>query len=143
MKVAINTKYGGFCLSARLTRRLCELRNIPCHFFSDEGEVGSMDEQDVYRPISIDELDGVPHGYWLAATVANPSDIKYGDNTIDCYGDICRHDPFLIQAIEELGEAANTEVCRMKIVDIPDGVEYIIQEDAGIEWIAEKHRTWD
>jgi len=59
--------------------------------------------------------------------------------------DIPRHDPDFIKIVEELGELASHEdYCQLKIVDIPDGVEYIICEhDCGTEWIAEKHRTWD
>jgi len=30
----------------------------------------------------------------------------------------------------------------LKIVDIPDGVEWEIEEYDGMEWVAEKHRTW-
>lgn len=141
MKVAINCKYGGFCLSAKLVKRLSELRGEPCYFFEDVWSEG--DEKNLYVPLDINKIGNSPHGYWFAAKVSNPSEIHYGKNTIDCR-DICRHDPLLIQAIEELGEDANSCVCQMKIVDIPDGVEYIIQEnDGGIEWIAEKHRTWD
>jgi len=30
----------------------------------------------------------------------------------------------------------------LKIVEIPDDVDWEINEDDGSEWIAEKHRTW-
>jgi hypothetical protein len=28
------------------------------------------------------------------------------------------------------------------VVEIPDGIEWSIQEYDGLEWVAEKHRTW-
>jgi hypothetical protein len=28
------------------------------------------------------------------------------------------------------------------VVEIPDGVEWEIAEYDGLEWVAEKHRTW-
>ncbi len=53
-----------------------------------------------------------------------------------------RNDPVLIQIVEELGEAANGGYAELKIVEIPDDVEWQIQEYDGIEWVAEVHRTW-
>jgi hypothetical protein len=30
----------------------------------------------------------------------------------------------------------------LAIVEIPDDVQWIIEENDGMEWVAEKHRTW-
>ena len=56
--------------------------------------------------------------------------------------DIRRDDPMLIKTIEILGEKANDSFSKLKVVDIPDEVEWVLQEVDGAEWIAEKHRTW-
>jgi hypothetical protein len=56
---------------------------------------------------------------------------------------INRDDPRLIECVEKLGLEANSGYSELKIVEIPDDVEWIIQEYDGIEWIAEKHRTWE
>lgn len=48
-----------------------------------------------------------------------------------------RNDPHLIALVEMLGDRTN-----LKIVEIPDGVEWEICENRGTEWVAEKHRTW-
>jgi hypothetical protein len=48
----------------------------------------------------------------------------------------------LISVVEKLGERANGDHAELKVVEIPDDVEYIIQEYDGIEWVAETHRTW-
>ena len=53
-----------------------------------------------------------------------------------------RNDPVLIQTIEEIKNAAVDDLAELKIVDIPDGIEWHIQEYDGMEWVAEKHRTW-
>jgi len=55
---------------------------------------------------------------------------------------IARDDPFLIRVLEELGEAANNRFCTLKIVEIPADVQWEIGEYDGLEWVAEKHRTW-
>jgi len=56
--------------------------------------------------------------------------------------DLERDDPALIQVIEELGKEANGEFASLRIIEIPDDVEFTIKESHGNEWIAEKHRTW-
>lgn len=53
-----------------------------------------------------------------------------------------RTDPDLIKVIEELGEEANGSCADLEIVEIPDDVEWEIDEYDGRERIAEKHRTW-
>lgn len=54
-----------------------------------------------------------------------------------------RNDPDLIVAVEELGSDADGKHATLKVVEIPDGVEFFVrEEDDGTEWIAEKHRTW-
>jgi len=58
------------------------------------------------------------------------------------YWEIPRDNPQLIQIVEQLGENANNHYSTLKIVEIPDGVEWHIAEYDGIEHIAEKHRTW-
>lgn len=60
--------------------------------------------------------------------------------------DLPRHHPLLIECVEALGgehrEGASGPCAALKIVEIPDGVDYEIEEYDGSEWIAEKHRKW-
>lgn len=53
-----------------------------------------------------------------------------------------RDDPLLVKAVEALGDKANGEYAELKVVEVPDGVDYEIGEYDGREHIAEKHRTW-
>ena len=55
---------------------------------------------------------------------------------------IKRNDPILVEIVEQLGEAADGDYAKLKVVDIPDDVPWTIEEYDGAEWIAEKHRTW-
>jgi len=48
----------------------------------------------------------------------------------------------LIEVIEKLGSRANGQHSELKIVEIPDDVEYTIADYDGIEWVSEVHRTW-
>ncbi|NDB28149.1 hypothetical protein EB151_01195 [archaeon] len=56
--------------------------------------------------------------------------------------DIQRNDLILIEVVNELGEKADGFCSELKIVEIPDDVEWIIEEYDGKEWIAEDHRRW-
>ena len=56
--------------------------------------------------------------------------------------DVERHDPLLIQVVEEMGEKAEGPCANLRIIEIPDGTDYEVQEYDGMEWIAEKHQTW-
>ena len=53
-----------------------------------------------------------------------------------------RENPHLIQVIEELGVEAHTRHSKLKIIEIPDDVDYTIEEYEGKEHVAEVHRKW-
>lgn len=54
-----------------------------------------------------------------------------------------RSDPKLVEVVEKLGvEAASGPLAELRIVEIPDGVEWHIHDYDGAEHIAENHRTW-
>ena len=55
---------------------------------------------------------------------------------------IDRTDPVLVQLVEELGEAVNTTYSELKVAEVPDEVDWTIEEYDGLEWVAEVHRTW-
>jgi hypothetical protein len=53
-----------------------------------------------------------------------------------------RDNPILVKVVETLGEEANTEYSSLKVVEIPDGVDYYIDDYDGMETIEECHRSW-
>ena len=61
-----------------------------------------------------------------------------GDGT-NTYAD--RAYPHMIWAVETTRNPDGVYAA-LKIVDIPDGVPWTIQEYDGSEWVAERHRTW-
>lgn len=63
------------------------------------------------------------------------------DNFI-CDHDIERDDPLLVQVVEQLGDAARGTHAKLRVVEVPDDVQWTIEEYDGTEWIAETHRTW-
>ena len=55
---------------------------------------------------------------------------------------IKRDDPRLIKAVEKLKDKANGMSAELKVVKIPDDVEWEIDQYDGLEKIDEKHRSW-
>ncbi|NQW80052.1 MAG: hypothetical protein HQ445_02630 [Polaromonas sp.] len=53
-----------------------------------------------------------------------------------------RTDPHLVAIVEEMGAEASGACAGLKVVEIPDDVEWFIEEYDGLEHIAEEHRTW-
>ena len=56
--------------------------------------------------------------------------------------DIPRNCPVLVALVEEMGERANDTYSRLKVVEVPDDIDWYIEEYDGIEHVAEVHRTW-
>ena len=53
-----------------------------------------------------------------------------------------RDDPRLVSIVEELGIKAGGSYSDLKVVEIPDDITWHIEDYDGLEWVAEKHRTW-
>lgn len=144
MKVAINAKHGGFTLSADGLKRYIELGGTHVSTYENEGWPGSPELQNMHNEAMAHLID-VGDGF---SKVKNPGLFHepqlYKDGVIYGYdgGDEYRNEPALIQTIEEMGGAAGTRLSDLKIVEIPDGVEFQIEEYDGLEWVAEKHRVW-
>jgi hypothetical protein len=67
---------------------------------------------------------------------------RYGMTIVDDYM-IVRNSRVLVEVVEQLGEAANGKFAELKVVEIPDDVQWQIEDYDGAEWVAEKHRTWN
>jgi hypothetical protein len=65
--------------------------------------------------------------------------------TYDFYShchDIKRDDLLLLQVIKEFGEDANGFCAKLEVIEIPDDIDWQIEEYDGMEWVSEVHRTW-
>jgi hypothetical protein len=94
---------------------------------------------ELYAQLAKRNLIKVPEKFfgstWYEGTVQN--DNYFSTSSIN------RDDPHLVQAVLQLGEAANSPYSKLKVVTIPDDVEWHIDEYDGWEWVAENHRTWN
>lgn len=118
MKIVINRCWGGFGLSDAAIEALLNRKGIAWEKTPSKYALGNSD-------------------YWAKGFCSEPEhQLFVCDSTQD------RSDPDLVAVIEQLGEDANTDSSELKVVEIPDGVDWEIQDYDGMEHIAEKHRTW-
>ena len=142
MKVVINDCHGGFGLSTKALDRYIELTGMKLYSHKDD-TFGYTS----YYYVPYEEYEKV-HKNDMTKTEWEGKEEglgRYKDSNELCWSgprNIKRNDPLLIQVIEELGKDANTRYSELKIVEIPDDVEWMVEEYDGAEWIAEKHRTW-
>lgn len=122
MKIIINTCYGGFGVSNKVFEKLIE-KGWKVTKFNSEGDYENPDAQIVEY------------------NKETPFGDKYGFVN-NYYDDSIRTNLDLISVIEELGEGANGSFSNLKIVEVPDGVNWEICEYDGFEHVAEVHRTW-
>lgn len=135
MKVVINRCFGGFGISEEAARWMAEkgseharqeieeyeARKAQCAAYAAEKRPAQTSEE---RLFDIDlKYRGEPQ--WFGHMSELPRD-----------------DPHLVAAVEALGEKANGEHASLRVVEIPDGTDYEIDEYDGNERVAEKHRTW-
>jgi hypothetical protein len=138
MKLVINRCYGGFSLSDAGTKHYAKLKGIEL-FPEANSRLGfitywivppekrrKLSNTDFYS-LSTDERRAYNEEY-----TANILSIRESD----------RSDPLLVQTVEELGHLANGDCTRLKIVEIPDGVLWEIDEYDGMETVREQHRSW-
>ena len=58
--------------------------------------------------------------------------------------DFARHDPILVQVVEELGEQASGNAADLCIREIPHGARYRVEEYDGTEWVVlETEQVWE
>jgi len=79
-------------------------------------------------------------GFGLSEVALTRYNNETGNNKQDW--DIRRDDPVLVSIVEELGEDSWGGYSKLKVVEIPDDVEWQIHEYDGMQWIVETHRTW-
>jgi hypothetical protein len=156
MQIVVNKCFCVFSLSALAVKRLAELNNKPFYLFKTAFKNGNS-----YNvPVEIDEADN--NLFFSAYTVPNPDEYmaisnkdwhkmtdaekkehnrKWDEISLTARPED-RTDKLLIQVIEELGDKANGSCAELKIIEIPDDVNWQIDDYDGLESVHEVHRSW-
>jgi hypothetical protein len=120
MKIAINICYGGFTLSQEAGKMLRELGirvTLKGEKYPNSNDISIHEELKLHNENFQLLKDNIHHDSWRA-------------------------DERLIKVIETLGSKASGRFSKLKIVEIPDDVEWTIDEYDGMETIDEVHRSW-
>lgn len=138
MKAVINTCFGGFGLSEQAYEKLIEW-GIPVRAYKEQTRdprTGLYREEPENEGEVIFDRDLAPAG----------DDLQRLGRCLGRYWESWTRDsrthPLIVRVVEELGRAADGPCAELTVVEIPDGIEYTIEEYDGNEHIAEAHRTW-
>ena len=125
--VIINNCFGGFGLSEKAFKWLIKHKGWTVTTYNEKGDFTDP-EADIVDTSDDDSLSGIAN-HFLA---------KW-----DYHGVDLRTNPDLIECIRKIGrKEASGHCAELKIVKIPDDVEWGIVEYDGNECVAEVHRTW-
>ena len=136
MKLVINRCYGGFGLSQLAVREYLKRKGKECFIYSDEN-IGSGK---LYRQTKIENAN-----IFSIYTTKDFGETTTWEEIQEYYfypRDIDRTDLDLIDVVKKLGNKANGTCSELKIVEIPEGIEFELSEYDGLETVEEKHRSW-
>jgi len=142
-KILINTDIGLFNLSYLASQYYLELSGQNHFFYRCTG--------DYYEIIDITDIDENDNGNYefiyisliyqghIVAIDAFDFDSVFFPGSLDT----CRDDENLIKAFEVLGDKCNTEDCKLLIIEIPNNIQYYIEQQDGCgEVVHEYHKQW-
>ncbi|KJD44201.1 hypothetical protein [Paenibacillus terrae] len=123
MEIVINRCFGGFGLSTAAFHKLIEL-GWRVTVYTDDYEyadptadlVDMSDQNDSFFP---------PYSF-----IGDRDDKEIRTNKD------------VIAVVKALGDKANGPCSKLKVVEVPDDIEWIITDYDGLETVAEDHRVW-
>ena len=141
-RIVVNKCHGGFGISQKAVLRYLELQGIKVWYEVDPKWASLGMGTYWLVPPEADRVVSNPenwHDMSMAERIAHNQ--KYSDQVFQPR-DIARDDPYLVKVVMELGDEANDRHAELSIVEVPEEVDWVIEEYDGKEWIAERHRTW-
>lgn len=138
MRLVINKRFGGFGLSIEALYK-CVKENSPLVTQYHYGEPGFTNDWAKFeKEEAIEDYKEYKTSHWHRFLYDAENKILYTFNKHEWN----RSEPELIALVEEMGAEANGDYAELKIVEIPDDVEFYISDYDGVETIREKHRSW-
>jgi hypothetical protein len=138
VKVVVNKCYGGFSLSYDGVVEYAKRSGFPLFAYVSARTADGGFDLDRYVPYIPDGKDP----FCIHYSKAELKDGKFNNETYFSDRAIPRDDVILIAVVEVLGENANGTCAELRIVEIPDGIKWVIGEYDGMEHVEEEHRSW-
>jgi hypothetical protein len=148
MKLVINKCYGGFELSSMAYEKLIEY-GVPVRKYIQEKrnpktrryeEVPENEGKIIFdRELTPKGEDRLNDSYYEYKGKSNLAE-RYWETWTSDYAN--RNDPLIVRVVEELGKKANGWAADLQIVEIPDDIDYEIDDYDGVESVHEKYRSW-
>lgn len=139
-KVILNKCFGGFDVSPQ-GYQLYAMKKGYSHLYKYKKSFDKLHDE-YYR---IDLFDDFILAYYFTKDLGETiKEISKSDwKLYHLYlGTDKREDPILIEVVEELGEEASGKFGKLVVVEIPDDLNYTIDEYDGIETLHEDVPTW-
>lgn len=137
MKVILNKCYGGFGVSQKAYELYAKKKGIELFVYKLE----CTNDKPIYRKT---DMGSSIFTITFTKDFGDYVDL-YDDNSEKYILELCsnhREDPVLIEVVEELGDRANSPFSKLVVVDIPDGMEYEIDDYDGVETLHQKVEKW-
>ena len=137
MKVILNKCYGGFGVSEKAYELYAKKKGIEIFVYKLE----CTNDKPIYRKT---DMGSSIFTITFTKDFGDYVDL-YDDNSEKYILELCsnhREDPVLIEVVEELGDRANSPFSKLVVVDIPDGMEYEIDDYDGVETLHQKVEKW-
>ena len=137
MKVILNKCYGGFGVSQEAYELYAKKKGIELFVYKLE----IVNNKPIYK-----KTDTGSSIFTITFTKDFGDYVDLSDDNSEKYilelRGSHREDPVLIEVVEELGERADSPFSKLVVVDIPDGMEYEIDDYDGMETLHEKVKKW-
>ena len=144
MKIILNKCYGGFGFSALAYEMYLKSIGKECYFYI-QSKYNYSDGIEEYKKISTQQADvDKTHicFYCLNKDVGDVTNKFSNEWHVHLRDENIRKDKNMIEIVEKLGKQANGKHAELEIVEIPDDMEWTIEEYDGIESLHEIHRSW-
>lgn len=136
-KVILNKCYGGFQVSPEGYRLYAKKKGLQIYAYSL-----CLNN---YKNYDYTEKPNLGT-YWFTKSFGTGKNIEISDSDYENYilylCESHREDKILVEIVEELGDKVNTFASKLVVVEIPDDLDYVIDEYDGVETLHQKVQEW-
>lgn len=136
MKVILNKCYGGFSVSPKVYELYAKSIGKKAYFYNMQYSDGIVKYIKTDEPTFFSSCFLRDYG-----DIVQENEINWTKENLHVDGSY-REDKKLIEIVKKLGDKANSPYSNLKIVEIPDGMQYVIDDYDGIETLHEDVETW-